>query len=62
MTHSTALRAGREIRSYGSFSGVKIIVDTVFGSKTRSDFQNFPKISKILENFAIVLDFFREFS
>jgi hypothetical protein len=37
-------------------------VDTVFGSKMRSDFQNFPKISKILEKFAMVLEFLGEFS
>jgi hypothetical protein len=35
------LRAGREIRSYGGFSSMKIIVDAFFGSKVRDDFQFF---------------------
>jgi hypothetical protein len=52
----------REIRSYGSFSGVKIIVDAFFSSKVRGDFQNFSKFSKNFQNFTMVSDFFREFS
>ena len=37
-------------------------MDTVFGSKMKGDFQNFPKFSKNLEKFAMVLVFFGEFS
>ena len=48
--------------TYGGFLDTKKIVDTVFGLKTRGDFQKFPKFSKNLEKFAMVLDFFREFS
>jgi hypothetical protein len=44
-----------------NFSGAEIIVDMVFSPKMRSDFQNFSKFLKILENFAIVLEFFGEF-
>jgi hypothetical protein len=52
----------QEIRSYGLFSDAKIIVDIIFSSKTRSDFQKFQKFSKNLEKFAMVLVFFGEFS
>ena len=41
---------------------MKIIVDMVFSSKTRGDFQKFGKFWKILENFTIVLEFLGEFS
>ena len=52
----------REIRSYERFSNAEKILDTVFSSKARGDFQFFPKFSKNLEKFTIVLDFFGEFS
>jgi hypothetical protein len=41
---------------------MKIIVDTVFGSKARGDFQNFGKFSKIFKNFTTVFRFFQRFS
>ena len=52
----------KKIRSYERFSHAEKIVDTVFGSKVRDNFQKFPKFSKNLEKFAIVLDFFGGFS
>jgi hypothetical protein len=41
---------------------MKIIVDTVFGSGVRGDFQKFQKFSKNLENFTMVLGFLGDFS
>jgi hypothetical protein len=37
-------------------------VDAFFGAKASGDFQKFPKFSKNLEKFTIVLEFLGEFS